>query len=64
MSADELRKLRFEVAYLKDREDTLKQEVEERTQELTVIKERLGGLQEKFNNLRLDNLRLDQKVTT
>lgn len=63
-SADELRKLRFEVAYMKDREDHLKQDLDERTQELTVIRERLVGLQEKFNNLRLENLRLDQKVRT
>lgn len=47
---------------MKDREDQLNQQLGERMVELTVIKERVGGLQEKYNNVRMDNLRLDQKV--
>lgn len=48
---------------MKDREANLKQELEERGQESQVVRERLAGLQEKYNTLRLENLRLDQKVS-
>lgn len=52
----------MQVAYMEDREDNLKLQVQERTDELAIIKRRLEGLQEKFNNLRLENLRLDHQV--
>jgi predicted nucleic acid-binding Zn-ribbon protein len=61
---DELRKLRHEVTYMRGREESLQQELGERTQEVQAMRERLSGLQEKHNGLRLEALRLEQKVGT
>jgi regulator of replication initiation timing len=59
---DELRKLRHEVTYMQGREESLQQELGERNQEVQAMRERLSGLQEKHNGLRLETLRLEQKV--
>jgi regulator of replication initiation timing len=44
------------------REESLQQELGERNQEVQAMRERLSGLQEKHNGLRLETLRLEQKV--
>jgi hypothetical protein len=49
---------------MKDREGALQGELEERGNELGLLRERLTGLQERFNGLRLENLRLEQKAGT
>jgi predicted nucleic acid-binding Zn-ribbon protein len=61
-AVDELRKLRHEVTYMQGREESLQQELGERNQEVQAMRERLSGLQEKHNGLRLETLRLEQKV--
>ena len=58
----ELRKLRHEVAYMQNREESLQQDLSERKQEVQVVRDALSGVQEKYNGLRLEAMRLEQKV--